>query len=296
MQLGYIVFQVQDVAAWERFGRDVLGLIPVEARAGSLAFRSDGHAQRILVEPGPADDLIALGLEVDQEATLDELAKSLGATSGDATARRVHKLYLLEDPSGIPVEVCCGAERARTPFASPVVRSGFVADDLGLGHVVLSARDVAASRGFYEKLGFRLSDRIVTNVHGFAVDMAFFHVNPRHHTLALGGPQRRRIHHFMLEARAMDEVGLCFDRTLKAGLPIMHTLGRHPNDRMFSFYAKTPSGFQFEFGWGGREIDDATWEPAVYDHISEWGHHPPQFLASKPASLDGSSGKPSGGR
>ena len=37
----------------------------------------------------------------------------------------------------------------------------------------------------------------------------------------------------------------------------MQTLGRHPNDRMFSFYAKTPSGFQFEFGWGGREVDDA---------------------------------------
>jgi hypothetical protein len=82
----------------------------------------------------------------------------------------------------------------------------------------------------------------------------------------------------MLEARSMDDVGLAFDRTLKDGLKIMHTLGRHPNDRMFSFYAKTPSGFQFEFGWGGREVDDATWVPGEYHQISEWGHHPPQFL------------------
>ena len=76
----------------------------------------------------------------------------------------------------------------------------------------------------------------------------------------------------------MDDVGLAFDRTLKSGLKIMHTLGRHPNDRMFSFYAKTPSGFQFELGWGGREVDDANWVPGEYHQISEWGHHPPQML------------------
>jgi hypothetical protein len=50
---------------------------------------------------------------------------------------------------------------------------------------------------------------------------------------------------------------------------------------MFSFYAKTPSGFQFELGWGGREVDDATWEPTTYDRISEWGHHPPEALAPR---------------
>jgi 2,3-dihydroxybiphenyl 1,2-dioxygenase len=280
MQLGYLVFQVKDITAWERFGRDVLGLVPVEAHSGTLAFRMDDHAQRILVEPGPADDLVALGLELDREDEID--VRQFAA--GDAAARRVQKLYLAQDPSGLPVEICYGAERARTPFSSPVVRSGFVADGLGLGHAVLSARDPAASAEFYAQFGFRLSDRITTNVHGFEVDMAFYHANPRHHSLALGGPQRRRIHHFMLEAKSMDEVGLCFDRTLEAGLPIMHTLGRHPNDRMFSFYAKTPSGFQFEFGWGGREVDDATWQPTTYDHISEWGHHPPQFLSGAPVS------------
>jgi 2,3-dihydroxybiphenyl 1,2-dioxygenase len=278
MQLGYVVFQVKDVEAWRRFGREVLGLVLVE---GGGAFQLDGHAQRILLEPGPADDLVAIGLELDSEPELDSLARTMSALPGDAGARRVHKLYTLSDPSGIPIELVCGAERARVPFASALVRSGFVADERGLGHVVLSATDPAASARFYEQLGFRLSDRIVTNIHGFAVDMAFFHMNPRHHSLALGGPQKRRIHHFMLEARSMDEVGLCFDRTLAAGLKIMHTLGRHPNDRMFSFYAKTPSGFQFEMGWGGREVDDATWEPTTYDRISEWGHHPPQFLGGK---------------
>ena len=85
----------------------------------------------------------------------------------------------------------------------------------------------------------------------------------------------------MIEVAGFDDVGLTMDRALRAGVPIVQTLGRHPNDRMFSFYAKTPSGFQFELGWGGREIDDATWQPTTYDHISEWGHHPPQVLTGQ---------------
>jgi 2,3-dihydroxybiphenyl 1,2-dioxygenase len=163
------------------------------------------------------------------------------------------------------------------------VRGGFVADELGLGHLVITATDRDASRAFYtELLGFRATDRIIADVHGYKADIEFFHTNARHHSLAFGDAQRKRLHHFMVEARTMDEVGLAFDRALKGGIRIMQTLGRHPNDRMFSFYAKTPSGFQFEFGWGGREVDDATWQTTQYDQVSEWGHHPPQFLAPPP--------------
>ena len=30
------------------------------------------------------------------------------------------------------------------------------------------------------------------------------------------------------------------------------TLGTHTNDRMTSFYVRTPSGFEIEYGFGGR--------------------------------------------
>jgi 2,3-dihydroxybiphenyl 1,2-dioxygenase len=150
----------------------------------------------------------------------------------------------------------------------------------GLGHVVVSSTDAERSRRFYsDLLGFRLSDKVVCEVYGHPVDISFFHGSPRHHTVAFGGPQRKRIHHFLLEVASMDDVGLAYDRALRAGVRIVLTLGRHPNDRMFSFYAKTPSGFEFEYGWGARTVDDATWEPRTYDHISEWGHHPPEVLA-----------------
>jgi 2,3-dihydroxybiphenyl 1,2-dioxygenase len=141
---------------------------------------------------------------------------------------------------------------------------------------------VERSFTFYtELLGFRLSDRVVADVHGYKADIAFLHCNPRHHTIALGARDAKRVHHFMLEARSVDDVGLAFDRALAAGCRIMHTLGRHPNDRMLSFYATTPSGFQFEYGWGARLVDDATWKPEIHDRISEWGHHPPALLRGK---------------
>ena len=42
---------------------------------------------------------------------------------------------------------------------------------------------------------------------------------------------------------------------------------------MTSFYARTPSSFMIECGWGGREIDPATWQPVeMHDGPSLWGH------------------------
>lgn len=290
-QLGYLGFEVSDVAAWERFAVEVLGLA-VAARFddGAVSFRLDGHRQRILVEPGSADDLSYVGWQVDDDAVLRSLVANLRAagvevtdgTPADALRRRVQRLVRFVDPSGIPTELFYGPERVAEPFRSPLVHNGFVADERGLGHVVLAVDDLKASQRFYcELLGFRLSDRVVAEIHGYHADIAFLHANPRHHSLALGGKDKKRIHHFMLEARVMDEVGLAMDRALAGGLRLMHTLGRHPNDRMFSFYARTPSGFNFEFGWGGRDVDDASWQPTVHHAISEWGHHPPSVLAAR---------------
>lgn len=287
-QLGYLGFEVRDVNAWRRFTLEVLGLMP-GALGDDHGFtaRNDGYAQRLIVTEGSADDLSVIGWLCKDDAALLTTVERLRAAGTDVTEgsaemcaqRRVARLVCFADPAGIPSELCVGLQRATEPFHSDVVRGGFVAEDAGLGHLVISANSQAESRKFYEQvLGFRLSDHIRCEIHGFKVDIAFFHTNPRHHTVAFGDQQRKRLHHFMVEARSMDDVGLAFDRTLRAGLPIMQTLGRHPNDRMFSFYAQTPSRFQFEFGWGGREVDDATWQPGEYDQISEWGHHPPQFL------------------
>jgi 2,3-dihydroxybiphenyl 1,2-dioxygenase len=150
--------------------------------------------------------------------------------------------------------------------------------------VVLSARSKEESLAFYrDVLGFRLSDEITCSFHGHSVDLAFLNANPRHHSVAFGGPQRKRLHHFMVEVQHLDDVGLALDRVMAARLRIVNLVGRHPNDQMLSFYALTPSKFQIEVGWGARLVD-GTEEPVVYDRISDWGHHPPMVFNPKPRS------------
>jgi len=300
-QLGYLGFEVSNLTAWESFATGVLGLeVSVRRPDGGLGLRLDSYRQRLVLEPGPADDLKFLGWQVADQAGLDEMSAKLKAagvevtpgTEDEAAARGVQRLVKYSDPGGIPSEIFFGPAKGSQPFKSKIAPRGFVAEELGLGHLVISARSQQESKDFYTNvLGFRLSDYIITTIYGYPVNIAFFHANPRHHSIAFGDAQKKRLHHFMLEVKSMDDVGLGLDRTWRSGLKIMQTLGRHPNDRMFSFYAKTPSGFQFEYGWGGREVDDTTWQPTTYDHISEWGHQPPQFVAQPPPAAQPAGGK-----
>jgi 2,3-dihydroxybiphenyl 1,2-dioxygenase len=285
-QLGYLDFEVSDVQAWEAFATGILGLgVASRNDGGALSLRMDRYQHRFFLHPGPADDLAAIGWQVDGDQALDAIAGKLQAagvatregTPEEVLQRGVRRLVHYVDPAGIPSELFYGLQTPAEPFRSPIVQSGFVADELGLGHAVLAARSQKESVDFYcHFLGFRLSDYVVTEVYGFKVDIAFLHANSRHHSVAFSALEQKRMHHFMLQVQSVDDVGLACDRALAKGARIMNTLGRHPNDRMLSFYAKTPSGFQVEYGWGAREIDDMTWQPTTYSRISEWGHHPPE--------------------
>lgn len=289
VQLGYLGFEVSAPEVWCSFAQNTLGLTLGE-RFGDAGFtlRMDSYPQRFFVEPGPLDDATCIGWQVRDRAALEAVAARLPSctpgTPEECARRHVAGLIQFADPSGIPGELFYGPQLGAEPAPNSVLRSHFVAGELGLGHVVIGADDPAQSSAFYrDVLGFRLSDEIRCRYFGHEVDLAFFHVNGRHHSLALGKRYGKRIHHFMLEVAALDDVGLCFDRALRHKVPIAQTLGKHPNDQMFSFYAHTPSGFQFEYGHGGRIVDDANWQTAIYDHISVWGHQPPIVFAARQA-------------
>lgn len=56
-------------------------------------------------------------------------------------------------------------------------------------------------------------------------------------------------------------------------IPITASLGRHKNDRMLSFYMRTPAGFEMELGCEPRSVDDATWVAGEVTAGDDWGHH-----------------------
>jgi 2,3-dihydroxybiphenyl 1,2-dioxygenase len=181
----------------------------------------------------------------------------------------VSGLISFADPSGNRLEAFYGAAVADTPFLPGRLISGFRAGPLGMGHVLIMVQDMTAALAFYrDLLGFRISDYARA-----PVSACFMHVNSRHHSLALVEAPVNGMHHLMVELYSFDDVGQGYDLALMDREQIVATLGRHNNDLMTSFYMRTPSDFLVEYGWGGRDVDDATWQPQELPNVASfWGH------------------------
>ena len=288
-QLGYLGFGVSDVGSWSDFAANILGLqVQPPDADGSVLLRLDEHHHRFILTEDSRDDLALVGWEVRDEQNLMALARRLESAGidyrlGDADAlnrRRVVNLLQFEDPNGITTEAYCGPLIDRAdPFRSPRSLSGFLADDRGLGHITIAVDSLHDSLHFYrDVLGLRMSDWIRPQPERGVesnLNIAFLHCNPRHHSLAFWeAPMPKRLHHVMLQLNDVDDVGSTYYLCQQNNVPIDLSLGRHTNDKMLSFYMKTPSGFDVEFGWGAIEIDDDNWTVQLHTNGSSWGHLP----------------------
>lgn len=275
--LGYVGFGSSALDDWRQFGTRLVGLQAVERSASLLAFRMDDRKQRLVVDRALAEGQRFFGWEVADAAALDALAAKLDTAgivvtaepASLADARHVARLISFRDPAGNRLEAFYGAEIDNEPFRPGRSVSGFRTGPLGLGHAVLTVERIDPMMSFYmDLLGFKLSDYMDKPFRAY-----FFHINARHHSLALIETGTNGMHHLMVELFSLDDVGQSYDVALGEEGRVNVTLGRHTNDFMTSFYAKTPSSFMVECGWGGRDIDPATWKPVeLTDGPSLWGH------------------------
>ena len=279
--LGYIGIESENLLAWREFCSEFLGLMDVSDGTGSLRFKMDEQSWRLAIEPGDKEDLAFMGFDArnsDQLARISQQLSALGYPLTEdlklAKSRQVAFLMKTLDPDGLQIELYYGAtENTEQMFLSPKAVSGFVTGDQGLGHVVLYTKNEAEKYRFYSQgLGFMLSDTILM---GGKRQLTFLHCNPRPHTLALvSNPAGTHLNHFMLQTESLNDIGFAFDRADNLGLTLSTTLGCHTNDKMVSFYTKTPSGFDVEFGYGARIIDE-NWSVAHHNSASIWGHKRP---------------------
>jgi biphenyl-2,3-diol 1,2-dioxygenase len=287
LQLAYLGIEVPDPTTLSPFFGEIIGLVPGEPApaVGAMTWRNDDAAHRLVVQSGPANDAAFIGFKATGadafDTTLDRL-RAIGAdvTDGDEAdlvSRRVARLARTSTPWGVPVEVVQGLEEASTPYTSPLVPGGFLTEGVGFGHVVFGTTAFDESHAFVvDGLGFAQSDWLDMEIaEGIELEVRFYHCNARHHTVALARapfdlPQK--LHHIMFETNERDDVGAAFDRAWASELPIPNGLGRHPNDRMFSFYVKSPAGFLVEVGHGARVVGPDWDDNRRYDRISAWGH------------------------
>lgn len=279
--LGYAIVEATDLDAWAAFGADLLGLQIAVRTDDRIEFRMDHKEYRFIVEKSERNGARVIGWEVGGPADLDEVIERLTAegydvtrhTRDEARMRRVTALASFADPEGeYMIELHYGLREAMDPFVSPT-GAVFKTGNNGFGHFTQVVSDHArTSRLYFDIFGFRLSDHIAMGDE----EITFTHCNPRHHSFGFSDSKTRRpgLGHFMFEPTELDVIGRAWDKvTEENAAPILSTIGKHSNDKMVSFYVRSPSGFGIEYGTGGIEIDDATWTPTRYNEAHYWGHH-----------------------
>lgn len=290
VRLGYVVVESRRLDHWKRFAVDGLGLqLDGTAPSGVAAFRMDAHQRRLVVLEGPAEDVVALGWQLDDLETLREVRTRLAARgvelvdcgSEAASTRGVERCWRCTGPKRLELEL----------YTTPVpgsgeprmASSGFVTGAAGMGHVAISSREPESMVAFWQAtFDARVSDRIEDRLDGIPFDFTFLRLNERHHSVAIAAtrglnidPVRTRIHHLNLQAATLDDVTAAYQRCRELGFRLANAIGQHPNDRELSFYVESPSGFEVELGWNPIVVrDEPAWQVAAYRGISLWGHQP----------------------
>ncbi|WP_445169467.1 VOC family protein [Mycolicibacterium sp. Dal123E01] len=289
IHLGYLVIETEKFADWRRFGRDAIGMHLDESCSDVLRFRLDDNTCRFLLRRGPAEDTTALGWEIDGHATFETIqarVRSHGVpmtegTAEEAALRGVERFTRFPGPNGLAQEIYVnprtGSERLRLGASG-----GFVTGPAGMGHVAIATKRPHEMRGYYSTVfDARLSDYIDETINGLKFKIRFLRVNERHHTVAIAAttrlplnPIRTRIQHCNVQVGELQDMTMAYHRVKDLGFDIALSVGQHTNDKELSFYAVSPSGFEWEVGWNPIVVDESTWEPTTHQGISMWGHTP----------------------
>src|ERR1700757_1058717 len=129
VHLGYVVIEPDRFADWRRFGRDAIGMHLDDSLPDVMRFRLDDNECRFLLRRGPAEDVTALGWQLDDHDTFDEILARVTrhgvpiveGTAEEAALRGVERLVRFPGPNGLAQEVFT---RPRTSTAPLDMRGG----------------------------------------------------------------------------------------------------------------------------------------------------------------------------
>jgi hypothetical protein len=184
-------------------------------------------------------------------------------------------------PNGLAQEVFTKATISDAPLDMRTA-GGFVTGEGGIGHVAIAAKKPHQMRGYYSTVfDARLTDYIEETISGIKGKVRFLRVNQRHHSVAIAAvnrlpinPIRTQVQHLNIQVADFDDMLASYQRVKQLGFDMSLGVGQHTNDKELSYYAVTPSGFDWEVGWNPIVVDEKTWEPTTHQGISIWGHTP----------------------
>lgn len=274
-KLGHIALNVSDVERSTAFYRDLVGLTHsgTDPDSGTSFLRCSDDYQNIALYTSDRPGLKHVGWELENDATVDELAKELTErgiafdflSRAESDALHIDRALRVADPAGI-VSIFYGTmwSFGGEPYVPTVAKIQ------RLGHIVLQVPDFETTLAFYtDVLGFNISDR-------FGDGLAFLRAspNPYHHSLAIARhPRGPHFHHLNFMVSEIDDIGAGFWRFTRAQVPIVHGPGRHPPSGSVFLYYLDPDGLTLEYSFGMEEFD-------------ETGFRKPRRLEKIPSSMD----------
>lgn len=300
MGLEAVIFGVDDVATCTAFHSDV-GLEKRDSGRTGASFAVPGEGTMIhlrqagdtaLMPPSqPGESLREIVWAVSDRGALkiiaDELARDRNVS--ELVDGRIRVL----GPDGLPISF--QVTQARHVIAPPVtpaasrlntrIRGYERPTPSHLGHLGLFGSDIEATAQFYQRLGFRISDRI-TEFGLFLRGTGSID----HHNLFIIKREQPGLNHLNLRLADVDELGTGMSFLERRGWRPVWGMGRHLfGSHMFGFF-DNPAGSYLEFTCDEDYIlDDNQWQPLELDArttpITMWGGMLPEevFKGEKPS-------------
>lgn len=286
-KLGYIALNVSDVDRSRRFYEEIVGLqYSGTNELGHAFLRCSLQHHDIILCPSSTPGLKRVGVEMQDEAAIDELAQKL----------RKHDVRCYE----IPEDQRAAWHQGRTlRMSDPVSKIVFdfyssmrlyggqpyvptVAKIQRLGHVVVKTPQFSEACKFWtDVLEFKVSDQI-----GDAVCFMRFHPNPYHHGIGVARGDAAQLHHVNFMVTEVDDIGKAISRFARENVDIVNGPGRHPASGSMFLYFLDPDGMTLEYSFGMEEFPElGARKPRVFEPIREsfdyWG----SFLDPRKATV-----------
>ncbi|HMN80506.1 MAG TPA: VOC family protein [Burkholderiaceae bacterium] len=270
-KLGYVALNVSDVERSRLFYEQVVGLQYCGSNEQGHAFlRCSLDHHNIVLCPSKQPGLKRIGVEMQDDAALDELARKLDAhairwyevPAEESAAWHQRRTLRMTDPFTHSVFEFYGSMRlfGGQPYAPTVAKIQRI------GHVVTKTPRFAEACAFYtDVLEFKVSDQI-----GDAVCFMRFHPNPYHHGIGVARGAAPLLHHVNFMVTEVDDIGKAIARFGREKVTIVNGPGRHPASGSMFLYFLDPDGMTLEYSFGMEEFPaEGARKPRVFEPIPE---------------------------
>ncbi|NOT53239.1 MAG: catechol 2,3-dioxygenase [Deltaproteobacteria bacterium] len=263
MRLGFVQARETDIEKATAYYTNVLGLQEVARQDGKRYFKGwdeyDHHS--VVIENGGLG-LVKMGYKVESQDELASLEKAIEAFG--LPVRRVAKgenLGLGQAirctlPSEHVLELYAECEQSGTrvgtlnPDPWPTEQTGIAASRLD--HLLVTAEDVKTNADFFTRvLGFRMSERIITDAKSEEMLASFLFCSNKAHDIAFVKGPNGKLHHFAFWLDSWGDILRAGDILSRNNVKIDFGPARHGITRGTTIYFFGPNGNRNEVFSGG---------------------------------------------